>query len=191
MSDVTLSCQLQGLGRAEGAPRGPEQFQPSLRIGPMQPSDIEAVASLVSEAMNAEEGQQAENTLRLHFLSVEHGIDDGRKYVVARRDERLVGVAGLHHYVWGPRENVWLAWFAVNPGLVNQGLGGRLLDIVERTAQDLRYTTMFVETYSTTEFTNARRFYTRRGFELAGKVDQYLPGGGDMLIYRKDLRNAV
>ena len=82
---------------------------------PMDEADIEAAAALVGRAMNPDEGRWADRTMRFHFGCRQHGIDDGRIYSVWRQGGEVRGLVGLHHVLWGPEQNVWLAWFAVAP----------------------------------------------------------------------------
>ena len=49
----------------------------------------------------------------------------------------------------------------------------------------------FIETYSTPEFARARAFYEAQGFTQIGEIQSYLPNGGDMVIFYKDLTNDV
>lgn len=161
------------------------------RLRPMVERDIHPVVCLISRAMNSDEGRQAQETFRFHFSCKHHGLNDGRRYYVTINDSDLAGIAGLHHYVWGPPENVWLAWFAVNPNLHARGFGTFLLDAITRKATQLGYTKLFVETYSTPDFARARRFYQAKGFAEAGHVHAYLPNAGDMIVFSKDLTNHV
>lgn len=153
--------------------------------------DIDAAVCLISRAMNASEGNQAQETLRFHFSCRRHGIDDGRRYYILTQGSAINGIAGLHHYVWGPPENVWLAWFAVEPGIQGQGVGTLLLDAVARKASHRGYMKLFVETYSTPEFARARDFYRAKGFTEAGHIQAYLGSAGDMVVFSKDLTNHV
>jgi GNAT superfamily N-acetyltransferase len=130
----------------------------------MVQSDIGSVARLIGHAMNADEGKQALDTFDAHFSSKSHGIDDGRSYYVLAQDIDARGVVGLHQYLWGPPENVWLAWFAVDPELHGRGLGAFLLDAITHKAKQLGYMKFFIETYSTPEFDRARAFYRAKGF---------------------------
>ena len=82
-------------------------------IRPLAEDDIEPVVHLIALAMNPDEAEQARKTLQFHFACRRHGLDDSRSYYVLDDGTSIVGVVGLHHYVWGPAENVWLAWFAV------------------------------------------------------------------------------
>jgi GNAT superfamily N-acetyltransferase len=141
--------------------------------------------------MNAAEGRQAAETFALHFSCRDHGIDDGRVYFVLAADDVLKGIVGLHQYSWGPPENVWLAWFAVEPQCRRHGLGALLMKAVIERAKQLGFMKLFVETYSTPEFADARAFYRAHGFQAAGNVRNYLPCGGDMVVFLKELTSHV
>jgi len=145
--------------------------------------DISACVSLIERAMNAEEARQAEETFRFHFVCQNQGVDDGRRYWVLND----VGLIGLHRYQWGPSENVWLAWFAVDPDFQGQGLGKALIQMATEEACRLGYRKLFIETYSTPEFARARAFYQAQEFAEMGQVRNYLPDGGDMIVYAKSL----
>jgi GNAT superfamily N-acetyltransferase len=151
----------------------------------MAQSDIDAAASLVRRAMNADEGRWAARTMQFHFGCTAHGLDDGRKYFVRRHGGAIVGLVGLHHAVWGPEENVWLAWFAVDPAHQGQGLGRDLLAGIERVAAEQGFRKLLVETYEHGDFDKARRFYEHSGFQPAGRISDYLPDGSAMIVYAK------
>jgi len=154
-------------------------------LNPMDERDIEAAAALVSRAMNADEGRWAARTMQFHFDCRAHGLDDGRSYFVRRQGEALVGLVGLHHAVWGPEENVWLAWFAVDPDHQGQGMGRELLAAIERIAAGRGFRKLLVETYEHADFDKAWRFYERNGFCRTGEIADYLPDGSPMIIYGK------
>lgn len=153
----------------------------------MGEGDIEAGASLVARAMNGDEGRWAARTMQFHFGCRAHGLDDGRMYYAFRREGRIVGLVGLHHMIWGPEENVWLAWFAVDPDAQGQGLGRKLLEAIERFAVGKGFRKLLVETYEHADFDKARRFYDRNGFRQVGQVRDYLPDGSPMIVYAKVL----
>ena len=153
----------------------------------MQDADIEAVCGLIADAMSGEEAKRARRSFHFHFQGKAHGLDDGRQYFTCAVDGRLVGVTGLHHYEWGPAENVWLAWFAVHPDYQRQGIGRYLLHATEQLAQARGYHKLFIETYDHPDFAKARQFYTACGFMPAGEIHQYLPGPHKMIVYLKDL----
>ena len=153
----------------------------------MAEADAASVADLVARAMGCAAGTQALDTFRHHFQCRRHGIDDGRIYYVLTVDDTVLGVTGLHRYVWGPKENIWLAWFAIEPSVRRQGFGAYLLDaMLDRAKQD-GYKRFFIETYSSSAFAPARSFYLSQGFACVGEIRSYLPDGDDMLIFAKEL----
>lgn len=159
-------------------------------LEPMGEGDIDAAAALVARAMNADEGRWAGRTMRFHFGCRAHGLDDGRSYFVRRQNGALVGLVGLHHAVWGPEENVWLAWFAVDRDWQGQGLGRKLLAAIEQIAAVRGFRKLLVETYEHADFDKARRFYERNGFRRTGRIADYLPDGSPMVVYAKRLGSS-
>jgi ribosomal protein S18 acetylase RimI-like enzyme len=151
----------------------------------MRQADIDAAAELVARAMNADEGRWARRTMEFHFGCQSQGLDDGRNYFVWRQGDRVTGLVGLHHTIWGPERNVWLAWFAVDPDCQGQGLGRTLLCEIEKLAVHRGFGKLFVETYDHADFDKARRFYEKNGFEQTGRVADYLPDGSAMIVYAK------
>lgn len=140
--------------------------------------------------MNAEERACAEETFREYMSSKRSGTDDGRELFVLSEQGRIVGITGLHFYLWGPPENVWLSWFAVDPSVHGRGIGKRLMAASLARARERGFAQMFIETYSSPTFARARSFYASQGFELAGFVTGYLPDGSDMIVYRQSLQSA-
>lgn len=156
-------------------------------LAPMSESDAEAASALISRAMNADEGRWAARTMAFHYGCRRHGLDDGRTYYVWKQDGAVTGLVGLHHVVWGPEENVWLAWFAVDPDRQGRGLGRTLLAAVEKIAIERGYRKLLVETYEQDDFDTARRFYESNGFRKTGRIADYLGDGSAMVVYAKAL----
>lgn len=157
----------------------------------MEPADVSPIVDLIARAMNGAAAEQARETFRFHFACRAQNLDDGRTYYVLLLDGAVAGITGLHRYLWGPPENVWLAWFALDPKWQGRGYGKMLLEEMQRLAANQGYTRMFIETYSTSDFDRARTFYRAQGFHEAGHVSGYLPGGGDMNIFVKSLTPLV
>jgi len=151
----------------------------------MDESDVQEATDLVLRAMNAEEGRWAARTMQFHFDCRRHEIDDGRTYYVCRQNSAIHGLVGLHHVLWGPEENVWLAWFAVEPACQGQGLGRKLLAAIEKVAVGKGFRKLLVETYEHVDFAKARRFYENNGFHEAGRIAGYLSDGSAMIVYAK------
>ncbi|HOP40540.1 MAG TPA: GNAT family N-acetyltransferase [Geobacteraceae bacterium] len=153
----------------------------------LAPEMADEAATLIGEAMNADEKAWARATIERHFAMRAKGLDDGRRYFALPANGAVVGITGLHHYEWGPDENVWLGWFAVSPKLQGRGFGTHLLTETEQAARALGYRKLFIETYDTPTFARAIRFYQRAGFRKAGTIETYLPDGSAMLVLLKEL----
>ncbi len=162
-----------------------KERNPELTV--MTPDMIGEVEQLITSAMNADEGAWAAVTIRRHFDMLSAGICDGRHYFTLLVDDAVAGITGLHHYEWGPDENVWLGWFAVSPTLHGQGIGALLMRETEKAAKTIGYRKLFIETYDSPTFTKAVRFYLKAGFGNAGKIENYLPDGSSMLVFLKEL----
>jgi GNAT superfamily N-acetyltransferase len=146
---------------------------------------MEAV-SLVGRALNLQEKQYALQSFERHFAMSNMGFHDGRHYFIVRDGAVLVGITG-HHWSWGPKENVWLGWFAVELSRQGGGLGSSLLAMTEQEARELGYKTIFVETYDHPDFKRTIDFYIARGFKRVGGIECWLSGGEAMVVLSKVL----
>lgn len=153
----------------------------------LEKEDLQAAVRLVSLAMNDDEAAWAEKTLTRHFQCRQHRIADGRDYLILKDGDAVIGLVGLHHYVWGPPDNVWLAWFAVHPDAQGHGLGAKLLMAAETMAVNRGYGKLLVETYHHPDFKAARSLYRKMGFRKVGAIEDYLSDGSTMLVYGKAL----
>ncbi len=153
----------------------------------MKIHDISAACALIAKAMNESEAQWAEVTMERHFKLHSVQISDGRYYYLCRVQNEIIGIVGLHHYEWGPPQNVWLGWFAVLPSAQGQRLGTFMIEQIQRIAFGLGFQKLFVETYSSPTFDNARQFYQRRGFVEVGTIRDYLENGINMVVYCKNI----
>lgn len=156
---------------------------PLLRL--FRADDARDAALLIERAMDADERAYAERTFQEYLAARTHGIDDGRELYVYCEMERIVGITGLHRYLWGPPQNVWLSWFAVDPAMHGQGFGKRLMAATIDLARERGFAQLFIETYSSPTFARARTFYAARGFEQVGSIQGYMPDGVDMVVYRR------
>jgi len=159
----------------------------NISLVPMKKDDIPKAVDLIRRAMNQNEADWANRAMHFHFGCAEKKLDDGRNYFVWQNDSIVLGIAGLHHYDWGPKENVWLGWFALDPDLQGKGLGGRLFDEMVSLAKEMGFKKMFIETYMSPTFEKARKFYQNKGFKPAGEIENYLPDGEAMIVYLKVL----
>lgn len=149
--------------------------------------DISRVVQLISEAMNEDEARWASTTIKRHFELRNLGVDDGRKYIIFEIDGSIVGISGLHHYEWGPPENVWLGWFALDPKIHGLGYGSEMMNSTEDFARQFGYRKLFIETYQSDTFQRAIKFYEKNGFIVVGSIREYLPDDSRMLVFLKRL----
>ena len=157
----------------------------------MQVSQCEAVIDLIAGAMNQDEAAWARQTLGFYFDCLSRDIDPAREYFVAQVGQHLVGIVGLHHYRWGPAQNVWLSWFAVHPDHQARGYAKTMLRAIEIHAIKRGYRHFFIETYASPEFDKALGFYQHMGFRFAGHIDGYLPDGSQMRVLYKSLSDSA
>jgi GNAT superfamily N-acetyltransferase len=157
----------------------------NVRLDTMLAEDVGQTEDLIATAMNPDEGRWAGVTMRRHFDLQRLGVSDGRQYFVTRDFGRVIGIVGLHHYEWGPSENVWLGWFAVAPQEQGKGLGRILLLEIQGVAYAQGFRKLFIETYGSKTFEMARVFYANQGFQEAGRIANYLPDSSDMIVFSK------
>lgn len=154
-----------------------------ISLDPMREEDLEESVQLISLSMNSDEANWAREAMTLYFSCKKHGIDSGREYYVWRHEGKICGLVGLHRYIWGPRENVWLSWFAVHPEQQSKGAGSVLLDSIKEHAIQEGYKKFFIETYDNPTFKQAHAFYKAKGFSEIGRVEKYLSDGSAMIIF--------
>lgn len=105
-------------------------------------------------------------------------------FLVARsfRDQEVVGFA------LATRSNTVesrLLTIALDPGLQNRGLGGRLLKELEMRMR--RYGALELTLEVREDNVRAITFYRRKGYELIGKMARYYQDGSQALLMRKAL----
>lgn len=107
---------------------------------------------------------------------------------VARGEPVVVAVAAAPiGFAWWTRTGAfarspYLKLLVVGPSATGAGVGGRLLDAVE-TAAFAEAADLF--TLVSTENAAARRFYERRGYEEAGRLEDYAAPGLHEFVLRK------
>jgi len=153
----------------------------------MAKQEVEEAASFISHTMNPDEGGFALRTMRFHFQCRQQALDDGRDYYAWHANGKIAGLVGLHHYVWGPDENVWLGWFALDRAYRRNGIGRRLISEISAIALEKGYSKLYVETYSSATFADARAFYEATGFSETGRIANYMPDGAAMVVYSKPI----
>ncbi|MBI9020695.1 MAG: GNAT family N-acetyltransferase, partial [Verrucomicrobia bacterium] len=139
-----------------------KKYNPSIPFAPeeltldrMAEHEIDEAASFVGRTMDPDEGDFARKTMRFHFQCRKQALDDGRDYYVWHTNGKIAGLVGLHHYIWGPEENVWLGWFALDRAYRRKGAGRRLISEISAIAVKKGYSKLYVETYSSATFADA------------------------------------
>lgn len=133
-------------------------------------ADHDAIAALVDQ-MGGHDGEAASSGWRLALgASLRHA---DCRVLVAERDGRVVGMAEVHarpSVGHGGRE-AWLGTLAVDPTWRGRGVGGALLERVEREAALLGCDTVVLE--SSEWRVNAHRFYQAHGFFDQGPARRF------------------
>lgn len=118
------------------------------------------------------------------------GSAAGYSVFVAEIDGRVsgytcVGRAPLTDATW------YLYWICVHPQVQGQGVGAALLRHTEDFVRSQSGRRIVVETSGRPDYDRARRFYTLRGYEMAGIIDEFYRPGDDCVIYVKRLGDSA
>ena len=106
------------------------------------------------------------------------GLHDARDLFAAVQDERGALVGGVDGWTWGG--TCWIEHLWVREDDRRNGVGGRLLDVVEAEARRRGCGQIGLSTHSF----RAPAFYRRHGFEVTGEMPGY-PDGHSYLLMRK------
>lgn len=164
-----------------------KNMQTNLQLIAMTRKDIDPVCDIIHRTLSAADAAAAKKTYDAHFFCKENRVDDGRHYFIILHEEQLIGTCGLHHYTWGPEENVWGGWLSVAPEYQRKGYGMTAFKKTLEMAKTLGYKKFFIETSNDLLTEKARNLYERLGFVQAGSVSKYWPDNIDMLVYSIDL----
>lgn len=159
----------------------------NISVEPMMEADVADSIKLIAVAMNPDEAEWARKTMDFYFKCKKCGLNSGREYYVWRYKSKISGLVGLHNYLWGPKGNVWLSWFAVHPEYHGKGAGSALMDAIEKQAKEAGFKKFLVETYDSPTFKKARSLYLAKGFSKIGKIEGYLPDGSAMIVFGKSI----
>lgn len=84
-----------------------------------------------------------------------------------------------------------LYWIAVHPAAQRSGGGGVLMAEVERRLERRRARLLVVETSSRDDYAPTRRFYEKRGYEVAAQLRDFYNRGDDRVVLTKYLTAAL
>ena len=147
-------------------------------LRPMRWWDIPAVHALEQRAFP--ESAWSQET----FWAELSGVPDTRYYLVATRDESVVGYAGL----MAVRHEADVQTLAVAPSVRGTGQGARLLDALLDEARRRHCSRISLEVSSAANA--ARHLYLTRGFEVVGRRSGYYGNGLDALVMQRRLGSA-
>ena len=107
------------------------------------------------------------------------GISEGQRVGYFLRNARGEWLGALRGYVWGGWLHVDFVWVA--EVLRGQGLGSRLMDAAEAFAAEHGAFAVTLETHSF----QAPDFYTKRGYTVFGRLDDYPPGHAKLFLRKR------
>lgn len=81
----------------------------------------------------------------------------------------------------------YLWWIVVAKEAQASGMGTRLLRHVEETIRAANGRILFLETSSLPLYEPTRRFYLKKGYDVAAVLKDYYADGHDMVVFRKHL----
>lgn len=110
-------------------------------------------------------------------------VDPDYETAGALVDGRLQGWA-----VWGPRPGEAgtfdLYWIVVDPAIQGRGIGGRLLEEMDRRIAG-RVGRVVVETSGREDYRGTRAFYEARGYLAIDRIADHYAPGDDQVVYEK------
>ena len=108
---------------------------------------------------------------------------------IVYRNGRPDEVAGFACY--GPTpltDRVWdLYWICVDRAAQRRGIGGELLEQIERDLIAHHARAIYLETSDSAEYAAARDFYERHGYERVAHIEDFYAAGDGKVLYRKNL----
>lgn len=108
------------------------------------------------------------------------------RWIVAESSGRILGYA-----CWAPIEltssSFDLFWIAVDDTARGYGIGGLLLDAVEKRASEAGCTQLFIDTSGREQYAPTRTFYEHHGYERAAHIPDFYGPGDAKEIYVKRL----
>jgi GNAT superfamily N-acetyltransferase len=141
------------------------------------PTDLVVEDDPDPEAVALLEARVSEETARVT------AHDGERQLAVFVRGADGGVIAGIYGWTWGGCAELQHLW--VDESLRGQGVAGRLLDAAEAEAARRGCGQVVLFTHAANAGQSGDR-YTRRGYELVGRVDDY-PVGDAALWFRKPL----
>ena len=121
---------------------------------------------------------------------VENGLQSAYRFCICRNrvDDIIYGFA-----CYGKRalttSTYDLYWIVVDPHEQRSGVGSELLRYVEKQITASNGRQLLIETSSTPDYQNARRFYKRHHYRRTAVLRDFYAPGDHLIIYSKTLKN--
>ncbi len=157
-----------------------------VKIRPAHAMDIHAIKSIAieSEMFGIEDTGFVDDIVA---GILDHTLHDHHFVVQESEGGAVVGAA--YHAPEPFSDRMWNLYFiAVSPPLQGQGIGGALLDHVER---ELRHAgpdvaqVLIVETSSTDQYSLTRKFYLKQGYLEEARIRRFYGPDDDKVVYWK------
>ncbi len=108
-----------------------------------------------------------------------HGHSDVSKAAIFVRNDDGSLAAGVSAYAWGGCMQVELLWVADERR--GEGLGTKLMDAVEEEAHRIGCSMIYLDTFSY----QAPGFYEKRGFQIAGTIEDFPEGHTYYTLFKR------
>ncbi len=106
------------------------------------------------------------------------------EFVGAFEGDRLVGYACFG--ITPSTDRTYdLYWIAVHPDAQRGGVGGALMDEVERRLAGRKARLLVIETSSRDDYAPTRRFYHKRGYSEVARIRDFFAPGDDRVVLTK------
>jgi len=85
----------------------------------------------------------------------------------------------------------YLYWIAVSKEQQGRGLGGKLLEFVERDVREHQGRLLLIETSSTAHYEPTRKFYLKHGYAIAANIADFYADGDGLVVFSKRMSSAI
>jgi ribosomal protein S18 acetylase RimI-like enzyme len=163
-----------------------ESEPPSVRIRPLQSSDVAPLRELLIETnvFNAEEIEVALELIHAALDNPNH-----KDYIIRVSESSEGNVLG--YYCVGPTPatdgTFDMYWIATKPSVHGQGVGRALNAHAEELIRSRGGKLIIVETSSTARYDKTRNFYIKSGYEEVARIRDYYRAGDSLVVYGKYL----
>jgi ribosomal protein S18 acetylase RimI-like enzyme len=156
----------------------------ALLIRPLSPLDRSAVETM-TRASGVFRSDEVKVALEVFDAALGVGRPPDPDYETAGAE---VDGEVLGWICWGPTPCTLgtfdLYWIVVRPDTQGQGVGGALVEEMERRIAG-RARIVVVETAGRAEYAATRAFYDARGYRVAARIADYYAPGDDLVTYAK------